>query len=66
MANELNIEIGGVYKFPNGDLFKLEEIKGAYFTLYPLQVSRMYCTGDDGLVIMKAIVFSEAVKLPTT
>ena len=59
MAKSLTIEIGWNYII-NGDIFKLTGISGEYFTLRPLKIKGAYHIGDDGLVVMKAIVFADA------
>tara|TARA_R110000744_G_scaffold19900_5_gene52313 strand:+ start:4948 stop:5148 length:201 start_codon:yes stop_codon:yes gene_type:complete len=59
MAKALKIEIGSKYII-NGDIFKLEDIKGNYFVLYPLKVNNQYNTSQDGFIMMKALVFADA------
>jgi len=59
MANELVIEIGKHYIL-NGDIFVLEDVSGGYFSLIPVKVNNVYHTGNDGIVLMKAIQFSVA------
>ena len=62
MANELEIEIGGIYEI-NGDTFELNDIQANYFMLLPLKVNGNYHTSEDGFTTMKAIQFSKAKKL---
>ena len=62
MANELDIEIGGIYEI-NGDTFELNDIQANYFILLPLKVSGIYHSSEDGFTTMKAVQFSKANKI---
>ena len=59
MAQQLIVAIDGEYDF-KGDIFRLINVRGNFFTLLPLKTNGTYSLTKDGFLIMGVLLFAQA------